>query len=59
MIVPVLVVVWFISNIACIHLSKKRGLTPGIFPRLIGSFLGPFAIPLIFLLKPNPLNQHV
>lgn len=58
MIVPVLVIVWLISNIACIYLTKKRGLNPGIFLRFIGSFLGPFAIPLIFFLKTSPSNQH-
>jgi hypothetical protein len=58
MVVPVLVAVWLLSNIACIYLTKKRRVTPGIFLRFIGALLGPFAIPLVFLLKPKPATPH-
>jgi len=52
------VVVWLLSNIICIYLTKKWHVHPGIIIRFIGALLGPFAIPIVFALKPKH-SDHV
>lgn len=52
-----LVSIWFLSNLLCIYLAKQRGLQPGVIARVVGAFLGPLAIPLIYLSKPLSKNE--
>lgn len=53
----ILVLIWVISNVVCVYLVRKRNLEPGVTLRVIGAILGPFAIPLIFTLKPKPTGS--
>ena len=46
------VIVWVISAIICYLIAKKRDVEHSLFWDLIIVFLGPFAIPLIFLARP-------
>jgi thiamine transporter ThiT len=46
--------VWTLGMIICVIIARKRGLKPGLFGTLLVVFLGPLAIPLMFLFKPAP-----
>lgn len=45
--------IWMVSNLLCAYIIKKRNLEPGIPLTILGVFLGPFAIPLVFVLSPK------
>ena len=47
------VVVWIISAIICYMIAQKRGVEPTLFWNLVVVFLGPLAIPLVFLARPK------
>ena len=49
----VIAAIWMLSNFLCAYLIKKRNLKLGIPLTVIGVILGPFAIPLIFTIKPK------
>ena len=49
----VIAVIWILSNFLCAYLIKKRNLEPGVPLTALGVILGPFAIPLVFILKPK------
>ncbi len=47
------VIIWLISAVICIYIARIRHVKPS-FPRnLAVVLLGPFAIPLVFLAKPE------
>lgn len=46
-------IVWAIGAAICAYIAKRRNVKAGLFWTLIVVFLGPFAIPLIFLAKPE------
>ena len=45
--------VWLISAVICDRIAKKRNVKVTLFRTLVAVFLGPFAIPLVYLLKPE------
>ena len=47
------VIVWVISAIIYEWIAKKRNVTLNLPWRLLVIFLGPLAIPLVFLAKPD------
>lgn len=49
--IPVLI--WLISAFICFIIAKKRNAKETLFRNLLVVFLGPFAIPLVFLFKPE------
>ena len=49
--IPVLV--WLISAVICHFIAKKRNVKATTFRQIVVTFLGPLAIPLVFLLKPE------
>jgi len=49
----VLVIIWIVSAIICYYIAKTRNVRPNLVRRLIVIFLGPLAIPLTFLAKPE------
>jgi hypothetical protein len=48
--IPMLV--WLLSMVVCFYIAKKRNVTPTLILELAVVFLGPFAIPIILLVKP-------
>lgn len=49
------VAVWLVSGFICAFIARKRGVKTTLFWTLLVAFLGPFAIPLMFLARPaNP-----
>jgi hypothetical protein len=51
------VIVWLASAIVFELIARRRGVTPGLLWRLVVVFLGPFAIPLAFLARPDNESQ--
>jgi len=47
------VIIWIISTIICHYIAKARNVKSNLVRRLIVVFLGPLAIPLTFLAKPE------
>ena len=47
------VIVWLIGMAICAWIARKRNVKPSFFWNLVVVSLGPFAIPLIFLAKPE------
>jgi hypothetical protein len=45
------VIIWVGSAIICHYIAQSRNVKPSIIQRLIAVILGPFAIPLTFLVK--------
>lgn len=45
--------VWLISAFICSFIAQKRNVKTTLWRTLIVVFLGPFAIPLVFLLNPE------
>ena len=45
--------VWLISAFICHLIAKKRNVKETLFRQLVVVFLGPFAIPLVYLFKPE------
>jgi hypothetical protein len=45
--------VWLISGYICHLIAKKRNVKATLFRNLLVIFLGPFAIPLVYLFKPE------
>ena len=47
------VIIWVISAISCHCIAKARKVKPNFIRRLIVALLGPLAIPLVFMVKPD------
>ena len=47
------VIIWIISAIICHYIAQARNVKSNLVRRLIVVFLGPLAIPLTFLAKPE------
>lgn len=47
------VIIWLVSAIICYYIAHARNVKANLVRRLVVVFLGPFAIPLIFLVKPD------
>jgi hypothetical protein len=45
--------VWLISAFICALIAKKRNVKVTLFRRIVVVFLGPFAIPLVYLMRPE------
>ncbi len=49
----VLVIIWVVSSIICHYIAQSRNVKPNMVQRVIAVILGPFAIPLTFLVQPE------
>ncbi len=47
------VIVWIVSAVICAYISKKRGVKATFMRSTIVALIGPFAIPLAFVVKPE------
>ena len=47
------VIIWIVSAIICLYIAQARNVKSNLVRRLIVVFLGPLAIPLAFLAKPE------
>ena len=47
-------IVWLIGAYICHLIARKRNVKPTLFRNLIVVFLGPLAIPFVYLFKPEP-----
>ena len=45
--------IWLLSAAICFFITKRRNVRRTLFRDLVVVFLGPFAIPLVFLFKPE------
>ena len=45
--------VWLISAVICDRIANKRNVKVTLLRTLVVIFLGPFAIPLVYLFKPE------
>jgi len=46
-------IVWLLGMVICVIIAKKRNVTPTLFWRLLVVVLGPLAIPLVLLARPD------
>ncbi len=46
-------IIWIISAIVCYYIAKARKIKSNFIRKLIVVLLGPLAIPLVFLIKPE------
>ncbi len=53
MAVYVPVIIWLVSVVICHYIAKARQVKPNLAKRLVVVILGPFAIPLVLLAKPE------
>jgi hypothetical protein len=53
------VIVWTVGMVVCAIIAGKRGLKPGLFVTLVVVFLGPLAIPLMYLFKPDRQEREL
>ena len=53
MVTYVPVIIWIVSAIICHYIAKERNVKPNLVRTLIVVLLGPLAIPLTFLVKPD------
>lgn len=51
------VIIWIVSAIICHYIAKKRNVKQNLMRRLVVVLLGPLAIPLAFLVKPEALIE--
>ncbi len=49
----ILVAIWIVGGMAFYFIGKSRGLKFGFMLDLTAAVLGPFSIPLAFILKPE------
>lgn len=49
-----LTIIWLISNLWGFYLAKQNHVQLTLFRKLVGLSLGPFAIPLIYMVKQKP-----
>ena len=49
------VIIWIVSAVICHYVAQARNVKPNLMRRLIVVVFGPLAIPLVFLVKPEPL----
>ena len=49
------VIIWVVSAVICHYIARARNVKPNLMRRLIVVVFGPLAIPLVFLVKPEPL----
>ena len=47
--IPLLI--WVVSGIICHFIARKRNVKETLFRQIVVVFLGPLAIPLVFLFK--------
>jgi hypothetical protein len=47
------VIIWIVSAIFCHYIAQARNVKLNLVRRLFVVFLGPLAIPLVFLAKPE------
>ena len=47
------VIIWIVSAFICLYIARARNVKPNLVRRLIVVSLGPFAIPLALLVKPQ------
>lgn len=47
------VILWIISAMICHYIARVRNVKPNLTRRFIVLFIGPFAIPLAFFVKPD------
>ncbi len=50
----IVALIWLISNFVCIYILRKRLVKVGFLAKLVGVFLGPLAIPLVFIVGSKP-----
>ncbi|WP_174999119.1 hypothetical protein [Rugamonas aquatica] len=53
--VPALV--WLLSGFVCLYIAKRRNVRPTTLWAMLVAVIGPFAIPLVFVAKPEKLKQ--
>ena len=51
-----LVSVWIVSAGLCYYIAKSRGCKLSVWWDMALALLGPFAIPLMYLIKPKPVT---
>ena len=52
------VIIWIVSAVICHYIAQARNVKPNLMRRLIVVVFGPLAIPLAFLVKPEPLMDE-
>jgi hypothetical protein len=45
--------IWVISAIICSSIAKKKNVKATLFRQIVVVFPGPFAIPLVYLMRPE------
>ena len=52
------VIVWIIAALICEWIARRRNVRLNLPWRLLAVFLGPFAIPFMFLAKPDEVDRE-
>lgn len=51
------VLIWTFSAAICYYIGMRRGIKPTLTSKVLVVLLGPFAIPLLFLAKPEEASK--
>lgn len=49
--------IWLFSAVVCLRIAKRRHVKPTAIWAMIVALIGPIAIPLVLLAKPEKFNQ--
>jgi hypothetical protein len=49
--------VWLLSGVICLLIAKRRHVRPTALKAMLVTVLGPIAIPLMLVAKPEKFNQ--
>ena len=52
-------IVWLVAMFVCMWIARRRNVKQTFISNLLVVFLGPFAIPLMFLFKSEPRDQNL
>jgi hypothetical protein len=49
--------IWLLSAVVCLRIAKRRHVKTTAIRAMLGSLIGPFAIPWVLAAKPEKFNQ--
>ena len=50
-------VIWILSGFVCVYIARRRNVKPTTPWKMLVAVIGPLAIPLVLVAKPEKLNQ--
>jgi hypothetical protein len=50
--------IWLLSHAMCLHIARRRGIQANTAMTMLAVLLGPAALPIALLAKPNSSHQR-